>query len=62
MQSSNYGTLFSVGEDGVLILDALEGVYDTSSRWWGRLTDKPITAVVYPHYHADHIGDGVLGC
>jgi glyoxylase-like metal-dependent hydrolase (beta-lactamase superfamily II) len=21
------------------------------------VTDKPITTAIYPHYHADHIGD-----
>ena len=57
VQSSNYGTVFYVGDDGVLILDALEGVYDNIVSAVASVTDKPITAVVYPHYHADHIGD-----
>jgi glyoxylase-like metal-dependent hydrolase (beta-lactamase superfamily II) len=57
VQSSNYGTVFYVGDDGVLILDALEGVYDNIVQAVASVTDKPITAVVYPHYHADHIGD-----
>lgn len=57
VQSSNYGTVFYVGEDGVLILDALEGVYDNIVEAVASVSDKPITAVVYPHYHADHIGD-----
>jgi hypothetical protein len=34
VQSSNYGTVLYVGDDGILILDALEGVYD-------RQTDPP---------------------
>jgi hypothetical protein len=34
VQSSNHGTVFHVGDDGILILDALEGVYD-------RQTDPP---------------------
>jgi glyoxylase-like metal-dependent hydrolase (beta-lactamase superfamily II) len=57
VQSSNYGTVFSVGDEGVLILDALEGVYDNIAQAVASVTDKPITAVVYPHYHGDHIGD-----
>jgi glyoxylase-like metal-dependent hydrolase (beta-lactamase superfamily II) len=57
VQASNYGTVFYVGEDGVLILDTLEGVYDNVTQAVASVTDKPITAVVYPHYHADHIGD-----
>lgn len=57
VQCFHYGTVFYVGDDGVLILDALEGVYDGIVQAVASVTDKPITAVVYPHYHADHIGD-----
>ena len=57
VQASNYGTVFYVGDDGVLVLDALEGVYDNITQAVASVTDKPITAAVYPHYHADHIGD-----
>ena len=39
------------------MLDTLEGVYDNVTQAVASVTDKPITAVVYPHYHADHIGD-----
>ena len=42
---------------GVLIFDTLEGVYDNITQAVASVTDKPIIAVVYPHYHADHIGD-----
>jgi glyoxylase-like metal-dependent hydrolase (beta-lactamase superfamily II) len=57
VQAFNYGTVFYVGERGVLILDTLEGVYDNISQAVASVTDKPIVAAVYPHYHADHIGD-----
>ena len=57
VQSFNYGTVFYVGDQGVLIFDALEGVYDNIMQAVRSVTDKPITAVIYPHYHADHIGD-----
>ena len=57
VQSFNYGTIFYVGEDGVLIFDTLEGVYDNIRKAVAAVTDKPITAAVYPHYHADHVGD-----
>lgn len=57
VQSSNYGTVFYVGTEGVLIFDALEGVYDHIVAAVESVTDRPITAVVYPHYHSDHIGD-----
>ena len=39
------------------MLDTLEGVYDNITQAVASVTDKPITAAVYPHYHADHIGD-----
>src|SRR5689334_10337974 len=29
----------------------------TISQAIASVTDKPVTAAVYPHYHADHIGD-----
>ncbi len=57
VQAFNYGTVFYVGESGVLIFDPLEGVYDNVTQAIASVTDKPIVAAVYPHYHADHIGD-----
>ncbi|TFV92991.1 MBL fold metallo-hydrolase [Blastococcus sp. CT_GayMR20] len=57
VQSFNYGTVFYVGDQGVLVMDTLEGVYDSIVQGIASVTDKPITTVVYPHYHADHIGD-----
>ena len=57
VQAFNYGTVFYVGDRGVLIFDTLEGVYDGISQAVASVTDKPITAAIYPHYHADHIGD-----
>jgi|RhiMethySRZTD1v2_1073278.scaffolds.fasta_scaffold19171_7 glyoxylase-like metal-dependent hydrolase (beta-lactamase superfamily II) len=56
-QAFNYGTIFHVGDRGVLIFDTLEGVYDNISQAVRSITDKPVIAAVYPHYHADHIGD-----
>lgn len=57
VQSFNYGTVFYVGDRGVLIFDTLEGVYDNIAKAVASVTDKPIVAAIYPHYHADHIGD-----
>jgi glyoxylase-like metal-dependent hydrolase (beta-lactamase superfamily II) len=57
VQSFNYGTVFYTGEQGALIFDALEGVYDNIVQAVASVTEKPITTVIYPHYHADHIGD-----
>jgi glyoxylase-like metal-dependent hydrolase (beta-lactamase superfamily II) len=57
VQAFNYGTIVHVGDRGVLIFDTLEGVYDGISQAIRSVTDKPVIAAVYPHYHADHIGD-----
>jgi glyoxylase-like metal-dependent hydrolase (beta-lactamase superfamily II) len=57
VQSFNYGSVFHVGAEGVLLFDTLEGVGDKLMAAVASVTDNPITAVVYPHYHADHIGD-----
>ncbi|MER6150620.1 hypothetical protein ACWGPD_11505 [Streptomyces hirsutus] len=56
-QSFNYGTVFYVGDQGVLVMDTLEGVYDNITRAIASATDKPVTAAVHPRYHADRIGD-----
>jgi glyoxylase-like metal-dependent hydrolase (beta-lactamase superfamily II) len=57
VQAFNYGTVFYVGKRGVLVFDTLEGVYDNVTQAVASVTDKPVIAAVYPHYHADHIGD-----
>src|SRR6185436_4165560 len=57
VQASHYGTIFHVGKPGVLILDTLEGVHDNIMQAIRSVTDKPVVAAIYPHYHADHIGD-----
>lgn len=57
VQVFNYGTVFYVGDEGVLLLDPLEGVYDGITQAVASVTELPITAAVYPHHHADHIGD-----
>lgn len=52
-----YNALFYVGDRGVLVFDAPQ--YRTAAILKGirQVTDKPITAVVYSHFHADHIAD-----
>lgn len=48
VQSFNYDTVFYVGGEGVLVMDTLEGVYDNITAAIASVTDKPVTAVVYP--------------
>jgi glyoxylase-like metal-dependent hydrolase (beta-lactamase superfamily II) len=53
----HYNTVFHVGERGVLVMDALDGCHSEVADAITSVTDKPVTAVVYPHYHADHVAD-----
>jgi glyoxylase-like metal-dependent hydrolase (beta-lactamase superfamily II) len=53
-----YAALFYVGDDGVLLLDPLgPGMGKGLLAAIKSVTDLPITALVYSHYHLDHIGD-----
>ena len=51
------GTMFYVGEEGVLLIDAAEGRADEIVAAIAEVTDLPISALLYSHNHADHIGD-----
>jgi glyoxylase-like metal-dependent hydrolase (beta-lactamase superfamily II) len=51
-----YGSLFYVGTRGVLLLDPFLGGADATIRAIASVTDLPVTAVVYSHFHADHVG------
>jgi glyoxylase-like metal-dependent hydrolase (beta-lactamase superfamily II) len=51
-----YGTLFYVGERGVLLLDPPPGAADSLLAAIGTVTPLPVTAICYSHFHADHIG------
>ena len=54
-QSQFYGTVFYVGDEGVLLFDALEGRSAAIEAAIDKVTDLPITAILYSHDHADHI-------
>ena len=51
-----------VGDDGLILVDA--GLSPATSREvlaeFRRITDKPVVAVIYSHFHHDHI-DGIKG-
>jgi glyoxylase-like metal-dependent hydrolase (beta-lactamase superfamily II) len=51
-----YGTLFYVGEQGVLLFDPPQGAADSLLRAIASVTSLPVTALCYSHFHADHIG------
>ena len=56
-QRQHYGTLFYVGDNGVLLFDPLESRGEQISKAIAEVTKLPVTAMVYSHNHADHIGD-----
>lgn len=51
-----YCSLFYVGDSGVLLVDPVLGSADSIVRAVAEVTDLPVTAVVYSHFHVDHIG------
>jgi glyoxylase-like metal-dependent hydrolase (beta-lactamase superfamily II) len=51
-----YGTLFYVGDRGVLLLDPPQGAADSLLAAIASVTSLPVTAICYSHFHADHIG------
>lgn len=52
-----YSTTFYVGDKGVLLFDAPEGRGKYLLQAICDVTPLPVTALVYSHYHVDHIGD-----
>ena len=57
VQRQHYGTVFHVGDKGVLLFDPLEGRGEHLLKAIAEVTPLPVTAVVYSHAHADHIAD-----
>lgn len=57
LQSQYYGTVFYVGDKGVLLFDVLDGRGEHIRKAIAEVTKLPVTAIVYSHNHADHIGD-----
>lgn len=52
-----YSTTFYVGDKGVLLFDVPEGRGKYLLQAIRDVTPLPVTALVYSHYHVDHIGD-----
>lgn len=52
-----YSTTFYVGDKGGLLFDAPEGRGKYLLQAIRDVTPLPVTALVYSHYHVDHIGD-----
>lgn len=56
VQRYYYSTIFYVGDKGVLLFDPLDNSNGTLQKAIASVTDLPVTAIVYSHNHADHIG------
>ena len=54
---SNYNVTVLVGEKSVLLIDAPHGTARRLLKAIKSITDKPLSAIVYSHAHADHVGD-----
>ena len=54
---SNYNVTVLVGKESVLLIDAPHGAGKRLLKAIKSITDKPLSAIVYSHAHADHIGD-----
>ncbi|MCF6265408.1 MAG: MBL fold metallo-hydrolase [Desulfuromusa sp.] len=50
-------TIMIVGEDGIIIVDVGESVSATRevAAEFRKITDKPVKAIIYTHFHPDHI-------
>ncbi|GMH38351.1 hypothetical protein BSKO_06235 [Bryopsis sp. KO-2023] len=54
-----YQNMFMVGDSGVIVVDAPPNFFQTTPNLVEAIagvTDKPITHLVYSHFHRDHIG------
>jgi glyoxylase-like metal-dependent hydrolase (beta-lactamase superfamily II) len=52
----SYNTMFLVTHKGVVAVDAPPSIGKNYLKAIAEVTDKPITYVIYSHYHIDHIG------
>jgi glyoxylase-like metal-dependent hydrolase (beta-lactamase superfamily II) len=57
VQRQFYATIFYVGDRGVLLFDPLQYRGEQLLKAVREVTNLPVTAIVYTHDHADHIGD-----
>ena len=54
-----YNATVVVSKDSVLLIDPLgDGRIDALFQGIQSITNKPITAIMYSHYHLDHVGGG----
>ena len=51
-----YQSMFMTYEEGVVVVDAPPSYASNIRTAVAEVTSKPITHLIYSHYHADHIG------
>ncbi len=55
---ASHNSLFYVGEEGVIVFDPLSTGWGTAVlQAIASVTDLPVSALVYSHFHLDHLGD-----
>lgn len=54
--SGGYDAAFVVTDDGVIAIDAPPTIGENMLAAIEDVTDKPVTHVIYSHWHTDHIG------
>ena len=54
---ANYNVTVLVGDKSVLLIDAPHSTGKKLIKAIQSITDKPLSAIVYSHAHADHVGD-----
>jgi glyoxylase-like metal-dependent hydrolase (beta-lactamase superfamily II) len=52
----SYNTMFLVTNKGVVAVDAPPSIGNNYLKAIAKVTDKPVTYVIYSHAHTDHIG------
>ncbi len=56
LMGGGYQVMFLTTGEGVIVVDAPEGMGEKYLKAVAEVTDEPITHVVYSHIHRDHIG------
>jgi glyoxylase-like metal-dependent hydrolase (beta-lactamase superfamily II) len=56
VSAGGYNSMFLVTQEGVVVVDAPPAIGDKMFAAVSKVTDRPITHLIYSHAHKDHIG------
>ena len=56
LTDGHYQMMFVITKKGVMVVDAPRSLADKIVIAMAEVTDKPVTHLIYSHFHADHIG------